>query len=159
MQQNTIESEALTGDERLAILAEFLEKFEETAKQRFDMGVWFEDNDLFDLCGAAACALGWAATIPVLRREGLQLSGCFSQLPTFRIGDAWHYGTSAAERFFELPSRGVADLLFMPAAGYSSPAEVAKLLRQYLATPPPWRLVFKAAELDRRKETEHAGIV
>lgn len=58
---------------RLLKLAETLE---ELPKKRFDYGQWVGNDwqgkkDLS--CGTTACALGWATTIPSLRREGLRM--------------------------------------------------------------------------------------
>ncbi len=59
---------------RLLLLADFLEKL---PPERFDFNRWVGWNwrgapDIS--CGASACALGWATTIPELHEAGLRLS-------------------------------------------------------------------------------------
>ncbi len=58
---------------RLLKLAEFLETAELPGK--FRMGLWGEEvkGDGRPACGSAACAAGWATTIPSFRRAGLRL--------------------------------------------------------------------------------------
>jgi len=58
---------------RLLKLADVLRKLPEA---KFDYGSWVGNNwkGKSDLsCGTTACALGWATTIPSLRRAGLRL--------------------------------------------------------------------------------------
>lgn len=57
-------------------LLKLAEKLESLPKKRFYYGDWVGEDwrgkkDLS--CGTTACALGWATTIPSLRREGLRL--------------------------------------------------------------------------------------
>ena len=52
-------------------------KLDALPRERFDYGQWVDHSwkgnpDL--PCGASACALGWATTIPALRKAGLRLS-------------------------------------------------------------------------------------
>lgn len=113
---------------RLLKLAEFLEN--EVPRKRFDMGQWgghsgFHENK----CGSAACALGWATTIPAFRRAGL----IFSErgIPTFE----GEWGEDAGARFFNLP-RGQATTLFMPGSypnHRATPKQVAKRIRKLVA--------------------------
>lgn len=61
---------------RLLKLAAFLEKL---PPERFDYDRWVGNDWLGEpdlSCGTAACALGWATTIPEFRRLGLRLSRC-----------------------------------------------------------------------------------
>lgn len=60
---------------RLLMLAQYLE--EEVPEQQFDynhwVGIdWKGDPDLS--CGTKACALGWAATMPMFRELGLRIA-------------------------------------------------------------------------------------
>lgn len=60
---------------RLLKLADFLEKL---PRKRFDYATWVGDTwDGTPLqsesCGTTACALGWAATMPLFRRLGASL--------------------------------------------------------------------------------------
>lgn len=110
------------GARRLETLAAFLHAL---PRKAFDIGSWLEAPDSNDnsreifatlfnknssiktsldpavvhSCGASACALGWAATIPEFRRAGLTMSfGRFSSVPAF--GDL--YAFDAASKFFHL---------------------------------------------------------
>ena len=61
------------GKRRLLKLADFLQKL---PRKRFDYQSWVGDDwqGKADLsCGTTACALGWATTIPSLRKAGLRL--------------------------------------------------------------------------------------
>lgn len=63
-----------TGWKRILLLADFMEKL---PGKRFDFrtfvgGDWKGAADLS--CGTAACALGWATTMPVFRRLGLRVT-------------------------------------------------------------------------------------
>jgi len=62
-----------TRKDLLLELATFLEAL---PPERFDYGSWVgaKWKDAQDLsCGTTACALGWAATLPSCRQEGLRL--------------------------------------------------------------------------------------
>lgn len=62
-----------TGNDRLLTLSNLLFDLDE---HRFDYTSWVgrDWSGKADLsCGTKACALGWATTIPALRREGLRL--------------------------------------------------------------------------------------
>jgi hypothetical protein len=82
---------------RLLRLADFLEAL---PRKRFDFNHWVGDNwegkeDLS--CGTTACALGWATTIPSLRKAGLRMDpGGFVTLERFLKGQEHSYGYSAS---------------------------------------------------------------
>jgi hypothetical protein len=59
--------------ERLQKLADFLKR---PIPGRFNMREWIKEDidDEGNVCGTAACALGWACTIPEFRAAGLTLS-------------------------------------------------------------------------------------
>lgn len=64
--------QARTFKNRLLRLADLVEEHED----RFDWSMWVGDDweGKADLsCGTTACAMGWATTVPSLRREGLHL--------------------------------------------------------------------------------------
>ena len=72
--------------ERLRILIAYMRKLPAKAADHFDMSTWFTGNlkrmnkngfiqDKKDVmaCGTSACALGWAATVPLFQKQGLQV--------------------------------------------------------------------------------------
>lgn len=64
----------LTPRERLRVLSKFLREFN-TEEHKFEMNHWGikePDTELY-ACGTAACAAGWATTIPEFKAEGLKL--------------------------------------------------------------------------------------
>lgn len=85
------------GLRRLLKLADFLDAL---PPARFDYGVWVRSDwqGSSDLsCGTAACALGWATTIPEFRKMGLRLVRRFkSGVPVYKSRE----GASAAAAFF-----------------------------------------------------------
>lgn len=97
-----------TGLKRLLRLADFLEKL---PRNRFDYSEWVGedwegDQDLS--CGTTACALGWATTIPSLRKAGLRLSEVGS------VTDKAHCdGFEAAAKVFDVTVSD-AQFLFQP---------------------------------------------
>lgn len=61
------------GQKRLMLVAE---KLRTVKPKRFDYNKWVGDSwkGMQDLsCGTTGCALGWASTVPALRRAGLRL--------------------------------------------------------------------------------------
>lgn len=133
-----------TGKRRLLKLAGFLETAS-IPKKRFDMNSWAENRDgetadpkLID-CGTAACACGWATTIPAFRRAGFHLvdDPATPSQPDIVFRDSggfrWRNG-DAVEAFFDLGGDEV-ERLFMPES-YSSPPtpkQVAKRIRAFVA--------------------------
>jgi len=78
-----------TGNKRLLALADLLEKL---PRRRFEYARWVGTSwkgkqDLS--CGTTACALGWAATMPSLRRAGLRL------MPSTEYADGFYHGVVA----------------------------------------------------------------
>lgn len=97
------------GRDRLLKLASFLAK----KKQHFNMWNWFSHNsqdghehdfgpkltaEALTHCGTAACALGWAATMPFAKRENV----CYLPGKGFRVGKKLVYGWQASQRLFGL---------------------------------------------------------
>jgi len=91
---------------RLKKLADFLSKFKPSDNRVFDMDTWGH-NEIDDIensvvknktenkvevctefkCSTTACALGWAATIPELNKEGLHWESCISSYDIPEVGD------------------------------------------------------------------------
>jgi len=97
---------------RLMMLVELLEKL---PRKRFDYSTWVGETwggkpDLS--CGTTACALGWATTIPCLRRAGLRLEhrGENQRQVTLPSGES---GEWAGAKVFDI-SDEEALFLFMP---------------------------------------------
>lgn len=85
-------------------------------------------------CGFAGCAVGWATQDPVLKAEGLRLSGMRS--PLFDHYDHWH----AVREFFDLSTPQADDLFNV--SGYNEPhtpqldphpSVVAAKIREFVA--------------------------
>lgn len=98
---------------RLLKLAEFLERL---PRKRFNYATWVGDDwegkpNLS--CGTAACALGWATTIPSLRRAGLRLDrgGVFGSIGYVTLARATK-ATRAAVLRGEFPSCAAAAHVF-----------------------------------------------
>jgi hypothetical protein len=119
------------GNRRLLVLADFLEQL---PPDRFNLAVWVSSiwQGREDLgCGAKACAMGWAATIPEFRALGLRLVRPVSPstgkplaaIPELAIDEGADplRGFEAAAALFGL-SRTAADYLFDPDA-YRDPDE------------------------------------
>jgi hypothetical protein len=96
---------------RLLTLAKFLRT---VPKKRFNMGFWAAgkfcgkvNEPEHNQCGTAACAMGWACTIPEFRRAGLKLiDSRFDDgysIPVYKE----HAEFDAARKFFGLPEFGV----------------------------------------------------
>jgi hypothetical protein len=129
---------------RLLTLAKFLRT---VPKKRFKMWTWAtgdfcgkvkepEHNE----CGTAACAIGWACTIPSFRRAGLKLTDAEwsikdkpHKIPVYEEKEEFE----AAEEFFGLPAHGrikgrfVVTYLF---GGHNknSPIQAAKRIENYI---------------------------
>lgn len=129
------------GGKLLLALADFLEN-DPRVEGHFDMAHVLAENggDLFrtkrgkpDLhaCGTAACAMGWAPTVPSIRRAGLSYV-------KLRAGD-WYIGVhgiacdfiDAAEDIFDIAGSD-ADYLFYPRDGHRTPKQVARNIRQFV---------------------------
>jgi hypothetical protein len=122
---------------RLTKLAEFMAKLPKSANKHFDMTHWFQHDGLHqhkignvltrkDLqhCGTAACAFGWAATIPEFRKAGLTVK-------TRAVGDAMRGTISTGPaKFFGL-SIDESDALFF-AFDIKTPKQWAKHCRKFL---------------------------
>lgn len=134
------------AERRLTKLIEYMESLPREARAHFDMGYWFRhhgDNHYHDLygkseltrrdlnlCGTSACALGWAATIPSFRRDGLRLT------PTgVYFGNEWCEGAEAAVVFFDITDDMAYDL-FGGANRDKTPKQWAKRARKVLRA---WR--------------------
>jgi hypothetical protein len=130
---------------RLLTLAKFLRT---VPKKRFKMWTWAtgdfcgkKNEPKHNECGTAACAMGWACTIPSFRRAGLKLIDADwsiadnkpQRIPTYE--DKIEF--EAAEEFFGLPANGrirgryVASYLF---GGHNknSPIQAANRIENYI---------------------------
>lgn len=137
----------------LSVLAQHLEKIEAlpSAKRRreFDMNDWLTKRvstvQQKTVCGTAACALGEACFIPLLKHAGLKLSSphrtpavrkTFSLYRTpmiVRGKGRGHYGGAAAMQLFGI-SASTADFLFMPdGSSNDTPGKVAARIRRVIA--------------------------
>lgn len=71
---------------RLTKLADFMEKLPRKSWEHFHMASWFDHTGNHDhgfgrsitqkdlhQCGTTACALGWAATLPAFKKQGLSM--------------------------------------------------------------------------------------
>jgi hypothetical protein len=98
------------GRDRLLKLADFLENQDQ---KHFNMWNWFrhigQDGHKHDFgskltektlthCGTAACALGWAATMPFAKKDGV----CYVPERGFKIGKRIVFGEQASNRLFGL---------------------------------------------------------
>lgn len=139
------EMDKRTTIRRLETLATFLET--KVPRKHFDMGSWVQHTSpagdrtfvlpkgegLTD-CGAAACAFGWATTIPAFKRAGLRLkvSRRFNETDV-TFGKARDF--LAAQRFFGI-TEVEAERLFHPwayANRDTTPKQVAKRIRKFVA--------------------------
>lgn len=141
-----------TGNRRLLKLADFLET---VPRKNFDYNTlasekWDGKQD-FISCGTQACALGWAATMPSLRKVGLRLS-LADGLATVHLkttsadvadGDDLY---KATEEVFGM-DLDETDFIFNMYMGQpeSTPKQVAKKIRKFVA---------KREELDAHLECE-----
>lgn len=117
----------MTGKERLAVLADFLENFETTDERQFDLSCWSYKTE----CNTVSCAVGWATTIPALQADGLHLAESdFGPYPAF--GSQKDFEATAS--FFDT-SQGMTRELFSQRyypRQASGPIDVARRIRQYL---------------------------
>lgn len=115
------------GNARLTKLALFLLTLPEAGS--FNYGTWFEATSSADIdprakcgdpniCGTTACALGWAPSIPSIRKAGLVLEvqkfgyGTVGDV-VLRRGRRSFYGTVAGEGAFGL-TQAESEFLFLP---------------------------------------------
>lgn len=99
------------GNRRLLKLAKLLRKVK---KERFNYTHWVGEDwkGAANLsCGTTACALGWATTMPSLRRLGLRLVKTCHWGNEVRLGRLAN--TTAAQVLFNLDYHD-ADYLFIP---------------------------------------------
>lgn len=143
------------GKARLQLLIRKLEKLQ---PRRFnyahwvDRFTWQRKPDLS--CGTTACAMGWATTIPSLRKLGLRLNDAGNVVLAYRNSAAVpscdtraraYGGQFAAAKIFTI-DESIASLLFLPdarnfvageeivaPAWYATPKQVAKHIRRVLA--------------------------
>jgi hypothetical protein len=117
--------------ERLLKLANFLEN--DVPPPRFKMDEWSDTRDFApEVCGTAACAIGWATTIPAFRIEGFtgkQSDQANIVYPSYRSYESWE----AVEKFFGLGKRK-AEYLFDDEnyPGAPTPKQVAKRIRKFV---------------------------
>jgi hypothetical protein len=145
------EVSVVTGNKRLLVLADFLEKL---PRKRFDYKSWVGQDwggapDLS--CGTTACALGWAAVMPEFRRLGLRLvEGEWAGAGPYRWVVRDHHvvnkktgseGAAAGEEIFSL-NWEEAVFVFNPNNWYddekspdtdATPKQVAKHIRKFVA--------------------------
>jgi hypothetical protein len=130
-----------TSNARLLKLAAFLEKL---PRKRFDYGKWarWDSTDAADLsgapsCGTAACALGWATTMPAFRRLGLYMNspGNIWAIPAVR--GTKRYGIDAARRIFGISGSDAMRLFvageFNGLSVDATAKQVAKHIRKFVA--------------------------
>jgi len=102
---------------RLLKLAEFLEKL---PRKRFNYrrwvgGDWGGAKDLS--CGTNACALGWATTIPTLRRAGLRLEP-YASNASKTWGGGYVTLAQPTQRFRSLRSYGIGESIAAGAVAF-----------------------------------------
>jgi len=114
---------------RLLRLADLLDT---VPPEHFDLGVWLAGDG--PPCKTAACAVGWATTIPAFRRAGLTTDS--SGWPIY---SEWG-GFNAAEQFFGLTED---DALHLFASSYryrladlTRPTTVARRIREFVEAQP-----------------------
>lgn len=125
------------GNRRLLKLADLLEKL---PQERFDMKYWVGNGwkgkpDLS--CGTTACALGWATTVPSLRKAGLKLattpSHRFSRVcirePNATV-DSFDDSLASGAKIFGI-TLYESSQLFMDVS-IKSPKAMAKLIRKFV---------------------------
>jgi len=133
---------------RLLALAD---KLEEVPRDRFNFSSWVGEDwggkqDLS--CGTTACALGWATTIPMLRKAGLYLRKSRSRfskdrgevvlkgLKRVKDGcDLNHISIRSAAVVFGITTEDARDL-FIPGFRFSAnitPKQLAKHIREFVA--------------------------
>lgn len=122
---------------RLMKLIDFMDKLPQSARKHFYMGYWFghsndHDHGAWDYvtkhalmqCGTTACALGWAAVVPSLRKAGLRV-------PTQRSGPE---PISIAKEFFGIDDDKAHALFnpgrYDPSPTPTTPKQWAKMARK-----------------------------
>ena len=114
------------------------------APAQFDLNDWFADqtdgewlppitpdNDPI-YCGYAACAVGYACTLPELRAEGLTFTtaGGEPNEPVYKDATGWQ----AVRDFFDLDAIPADRLFDVNSYSYgATPQDVAKRIRAYIA--------------------------
>lgn len=131
---------------RLLMLADYLETI---PKKRFNLALWADgefcglsEEPSHDKCGTAACAMGWASTLPAFRKAGLTL---IKRTPNESLQPAYHarndpsphFAWNAAVAFFGLKNISPAFWLFhgdaYPSKNKTQPKTVARRIRQFVA--------------------------
>lgn len=122
------------GHCRLLVLADFLETA--VPRERFDLNGWTSRNSRPDAdCNTAACAAGWATTIPTFSAAGFHLES----LP--HNGESWMFpvfkghapGYESVEAFFEIDEATFGCLFEIEAyAGIPSVFDVATRIRTFV---------------------------
>lgn len=115
---------------RLTKLADFMDSLPKEANKHFDMGAWLwkKEGPYPDeigpkdpwKCGATACALGWAATVPDFRKRGLRVA------PYRGCGNL-----AAASDFFDI-EQYQCDKLFSGRILADTPKQWAKRCRKFI---------------------------
>ncbi len=114
------------GAERLRILADFLPSVPE---RQFNLIFWAEGPRIEE-CGTAACACGWATTIPAFRAVGLKLDTQLGMGIIFGELLDWE----AVTTFFGLTHHEAEHLFSAERYGFrATPAIVAARIREHLA--------------------------
>lgn len=95
-----------TGKERLAFLSKFLRNkpFEAGTFDMSTFGRYREEDkkaDPFE-CGFAACAGGWACSIPEFKNLGLRIEPTMLDSNVYNIGFEGKWGMNALMRFFDM---------------------------------------------------------
>ena len=100
---------------RVKALIKFMRSLPKSAEKKFNMAWWFVHNDYehshkvgkfitketLEHCGTTACALGWAATIPSLRKAGLRVEALsHSDKPMKRARRVFGLDEAQAEALF-----------------------------------------------------------
>lgn len=118
------------GKRRLLKLVDFLETADLPGE--FDMGSWSkEEENGRPKCGTAACAMGWATTIPSFRRAGLFLNECGD--PEFK----GYTESQAAARFFGIENEQALNLFVYynhEHRGTAARQAVARCIRHLIAS-------------------------
>lgn len=114
--------------ERLIKLAEHLET--KVPANRFDMGRWgmlaLGATSLVE-CDSAACALGWATTVPEFRKEGLKLASGMVFLGNLT-------GYEAASALFGITESQASALFHGLNREHEEPKDVAERIRTFVET-------------------------
>ena len=125
------------GNRRLLKLAAFLET--KVPRKQFDMKdrLSTKPEDLKDpQCKTAACAMGWATTIPEFKKLGLKFTEQKNQYEETEyhvtFGKDADYGMKSAEQLFGI-SDDEAWQLFNSQGYAETPKQVAKRLRRFVA--------------------------